>query len=181
MKTFIACAMFVTILSPSGSWADGGVVRAREIRGSLIVTVFTPAQLSSTLPEEVSVLVQNAESAEALIDAVVDVSFIPPDDAKFVTVEASCSSHGKAQMPATVRLARGQASNKLLYATTVVLRAAGNWQMRVVVRRGGEDTNVACLLPVVTTSSRLAGLWLQLALPPVSIGLFALNHRLRRR
>jgi hypothetical protein len=53
--------------------------------------------------------------------------------------------------------------------------------LRVAIRQGGDDVTVACTLPVGMSPRPLSVLWPYLAWPPVVIGLFAMNQRLRRR
>jgi hypothetical protein len=178
----IACALFAAMLCPCISWADGGVVRLHETQGPFIITVFTPQEILTGLPTDVSVLVQDAESSEVVMDANVTMSFSPPAGAVGGVEESWCGIHGDAfsqgetHPPNLVQATHAKASNKLLFAATVVLQGTGNWQMRATVQRGGVETGVACTLPVATRSSRLNGLWVYFAFPAVTIALFALNQ-----
>jgi hypothetical protein len=172
------CAMMlILILTPSVAKADGGVVRAREAHGAFLITIFTRPEISRDSPTDVTVMVQKA--GEVMMDADVNLSFVPPAGTEIEPGRMSCSSHG-GQL-SSIRATRDQAANKLLYGASVVLPAAGDWKLQTSVRQGGEEVSVRCVLPVGMPARRLAGLWPYLALPPLVIGLFALNQWLRRQ
>jgi hypothetical protein len=181
--------LWAAILSPTAVQADGGVVRTREVQGAWIITIFSPAEISRDRPTDVTVMVQRKETGEVLLDAAVDLSFTPPTGTVLSANDVLCgsarhlASTGLANLPgepAVIRATRAQAANKLFYATSIVLRAVGEWQLRASIQRGGESVSITCVLPV-GMSPRLAGLWPYLALPPFAILLFALNQRVRRR
>jgi len=185
----VAVALF-TLLCRLPSEADGGVVRIREAQGPFLVTIFTPAEPLAGTPTEVAVMVQQLETGQVLTDAAVDLSFAPPASAAVQPGEVLCAPSSSAALPASVSAGQpitrfpashAQASNKLLSGTSVRLRAVGDWHLVATVRHKGEETNVACVLPVHAASSRLAWLWPYLALPPLAIALFAVNQWLRMR
>ena len=178
------------ILSPLAARADGRVVRTKQTQGPFIVTIFTPAELSRDLPTDVTVMVQRRDSGEVVMDAAVDLSFVPPAGVKLSPNDVLCGPArnllppelaGAPVQPASIRAPRAQAANKLFYGIPVVLRAAGNWQLRAAIRQGGKEASVSCILPVGMPPHRLRGLWPYLAFPPVAIVLFAMNQWLRRR
>jgi hypothetical protein len=172
------CAMMlILILTPSVAKADGGVVRARETQGSLLITIFTPPEISHDSPTDVTVMVQKA--GEVMMDAEVTLSFVPHAGAEIQPGTLSCSSHGGRL--SSIQATRDQAANKLLYGASVVLPATGDWNLQALIRQGGEEVSVCCVLPVGMPARRLAGLWPYLALPLFVIGLFALNQWLRRQ
>jgi hypothetical protein len=82
----------------------------------------------------------------------------------------------QAKVPAT----REQASNKLLYAAGLNLNAPGDWRLHVYVSRGSDNTQFDCLIPAIQTASKISELWPYLAFPPIAIGAFAMNQKLRR-
>jgi hypothetical protein len=177
-------------LSPLEAKADGLVVRTKQTQGPFIVTIFTPPEASRDLPTEVTVMIQRRDSGEVVMDAAVDLSFVPPAGAKLSPNDVLCSpthnpssleAAGAPGQPASIRATRAQAANKLFYGTPVVLRAAGDWQLRAAIRQGGEEASITCTLPVGIPLHWLRGLWPYLALPPVVIALFAINQWLRRR
>jgi hypothetical protein len=166
------------------------LVRTKQTQGPFIVTIFTPPEISRDLPTDVTGMIQRRDSGEVVMDAAVDLMFVPPAGAKLSPNDVLCRPTHNLTSPepagapgqaASIRAPRAQAANKLFYGTTVVLRAAGNWQLRATIRQGGEEASVTCILPVGMPPHRLRGLWPYLALPPVAIVLFAMNQWLRRR
>jgi hypothetical protein len=177
-------------LAPLSARADGGVARIREAQGPFVVTIFTPAEVLAGTPTEVSVMVQQRKTGQVLADADVNLSFAPPVGAAARPGELICAPSSAVLLPVpaisaqpatTLRATHAQAANKLLCGTSVRLRAVGDWQVRALVRHGGQEASITCLLPVRPASSRLARLSPYLALPPLAIALFAINQWLRMR
>ena len=178
------------ILSPLGVRADGLVVRTKQTQGPFVVTIFTAPEVSRDLPTEVTLMIQRRDSGEVVMDATVDLGFVPPAGAKLSPNDVLCGPTrnlpspeptGAPGEPASIRAPRAQAANKLFYGMSVVFRAAGNWQLRAAIRQGGDEASVTFTLPVGMPPHRLRGLWPYLALPPAVIVLFAMNQWLRRR
>jgi hypothetical protein len=69
-------------LTPSEAKSDGLVVRTNQTRGPFIVTIFTTPRISRDHPAEVNMMVQRRDSGEVMMDAEVNLSFVPPADAK---------------------------------------------------------------------------------------------------
>ena len=155
----------VFLLAAPAAWPDGGVVRLRERRGALVVTVFTAPDPLRAGPQDVSVLVQDPSGAPVL-DAEVTLRFDPPAGPR----------SGFA-----VRALHSQATNKLLQAAQVDLGEVGEWRLGVSVRRAGQARDLSCPLPIAPATHRVAALWDVFALPPLMVVLFALNQTLRPR
>src|SRR5689334_6480039 len=62
---------------PAITYADGGTVRAREVRDGRRITVFTSPTFLRAGPLDVSVLVQDATSGKPLLDLPILVSAYP--------------------------------------------------------------------------------------------------------
>ena len=75
---FLVAMAFV----PRLTQADGGIVRARETRGPFLITIFTPSEVFTAAPVEVSVMVQNRETNQVVTDAIVELSLVQPHDLK---------------------------------------------------------------------------------------------------
>jgi hypothetical protein len=153
------------LLLPPTARPDGGVVRLRETRGEILVTVFTPPDPLRAGVTDVSVLVQDLAGA-AILDAEVTLRFDPPEG----------PGSGFA-----VRALRSQATNKLLQAAQVDLGEVGEWRLGISVSRAGQARDLSCPLPIAPATHRVTALWDVLALPPLMVVLFALNQTLRRR
>jgi len=153
------------LLLPPVARPDGGVVRLRETRGEIVVTVFTPPDPLRAGRTDVSALVQDRAGA-AILDAEVTLRFDPPEG----------PGSGFA-----VRALHSQATNKLLQAVPVDLGEAGEWRLGVAVSRAGQASDLSCPLPIAPATHRMAALWDVLALPPLMVVLFALSQTLRPR
>ena len=145
--------------------ADGGTVQLRQQAGDLAITVFTSPGRLSVGPVDISLLLQNREGLEPVLDA--NVSLVLRADDSGLEFQA--------------RPSREQARNKLLYAATVMFSRQGTWHMTVKVVRNGKETEVAGILavgPAPTNSVSYAG---YIAFPPLIIGLFIVREGLIRR
>ena len=163
---------------------DGGVIRLREIQGSFVVTIFTSGDPMQDNPFDVSVMVQERDSNEAILDASVKLVFTSLFTPTPATTEQICGETGVAAAgPVSQRITfvatRGQASNKLLYAAPVKFSAAGEWQLQAFIKHDGDAVVMACPLQVGPPPRKLLALFPYLILPPLMVALFALNQWLR--
>jgi hypothetical protein len=146
--------------------ADGGIVRVSEPAGPFVLTVFTTPTPLAVGSADVSVMVQDRESLVPMLDA-------------RVALELTFAAGGRE--PTRVEATRARAANRLLYAATVALPAAGEWRLEATAEAHGARGQVACRLPVEAGGPRVLAYWPWLVLPPLAVALFALNHRLARR
>src|SRR5258705_2791609 len=102
----------LVILAQATVWADGGAVQMRKETGDLVITVFTSPAPLSVGPVDMSLLLQNRNGLEPVLDA--NVSLVLRSGASSIEVRA--------------RPTREQAQNKLLYAAAVTLPESGQWQ-----------------------------------------------------
>ena len=189
MKHVALFLLVVISFIPRLAQADGGIVRARETRGPFVITIFTAAEIVTTAPVDISIMVQDRETNDVVMDAVVNLSFSRPNESTMQTnsgVSTPMIGHampGDSQMQSKpiIRATRAGTANKLLYGTNALLSAAGDWSLRVSVRRDRNEASVDCILPVAMSSGRLAAIWPYLALVPAVIALFVVNQWLRRR
>ena len=151
-------------LSLSNALADGGVVRLREAKGPLLVTVFTAAEPVQDGLCDVSVLVQRRDSGDAILDATVELVFIAPAASITEPVGQLCGASGawllgRGSKPGQAQLAvpayRSLASNKLLYAAPIRFGTAGNWQLEALVKHRSDAVKVACGIRVGSPPRRL--------------------------
>jgi len=169
--------------APFVAKADGGIILTKETQGPFVITIFAPAEISRGLPADLTLMVQRRDTDEIVMDAAVDLTFVPPVGLRTKLNESICgprnSSMDSPGQSFQVRATRSQAANKLLYGASVLFPVTGDWQMQAVVRQGGEVASVACALAVGMPSRRVAGLWPYLALPAFVIVLFGMNLWLR--
>lgn len=113
-------------LAPSAIDMDGDVMRMQQTSGPFRISVFTEPDPLASGPCDVSVLVQDRDTGEPILDAPVSLAI----------------THTKsADDPPVLIPATSEASSlKLLEAGTVNLPHAGAWNLRVMVRRGSIES-----------------------------------------
>jgi hypothetical protein len=163
MKSLLIPAL--VILVQATAWADGGTVQLRQQSGDLLITVFTSPGPLSVGTVDISLLLQNRDGLEPVLDA--KVSLILREDDSTLELQ--------------VQPTREQARNKLLYAAPVTLSKPGTWHMVVTVLENGKDTDTAGILEVAAAPDKAASYAGYIAFPPVIIGLFVVRQRLIRR
>lgn len=146
--------------------ADGGLVRASGEQDGLLVTLFTSPTPLRVGSADVSVLVQDAHTRDALLDAVVEVRLEPP---------------GGGDALVTTRLDHASATNKLLQAATLALAEPGRFRLVATARRGPASAVTGAEVEVAEQLPALLALWPLLALPPAVVGIFIVHQWLRRR
>ncbi|MEI8107117.1 MAG: hypothetical protein WCI46_04810 [Verrucomicrobiota bacterium] len=169
--------------------ADGGVLRAHSTHGPLTFTLFSPADLSKDLPTDLTLLVQESASQSVVLDATVSFRFLPPPGTILSPTDRLCGpafkSTGASPPPlpisASIPATHADATNRLLYGSTVLFRASGLWQIEITVARGEETFQTTALLPITPPPHRLAFLWPYLLIPPLGIALFLFAFFSRRR
>jgi hypothetical protein len=143
---------------------DGGTLLLHQDAGPFTITLFAAPQPLQTGPAELSVLVQD-RSGEVLLDPVIDLSLSP---------EAADPSHQ------TIRMTRGQASNRLLQACTVRFPTRGKWRLTLFVRRGKDIARLSTECTVEPDHSRALLVWFYVLLPVGIILLFVIHQGLKR-
>ncbi len=139
-------------------FGDGGSLQLRQNSGPYLVSVFAaPASLNAG-PIDLSVLVQDRNTMAPVLDADVLI-------------------HIRGEI---LHLSRKHAQNKLLYASTLNLPEAGEWNYSVSVCRNEMETKVKGALLVTPAEAKPEAYWPYLALPLGALVLFAANQRLRR-
>jgi hypothetical protein len=106
-------------LIPAIALSDGGAVQWRRQAGDLLITVFASPTPLTEGPADLSLLVQNANGLEPVLDA------------NLTLVLRARTSGIKIQLHPT----HEKAQNKLLYATPVTLTESGQWQLAANISR----------------------------------------------
>ena len=161
MKPLLLPAL--AILAQAVAWADGGTVLLRQEAGDLVITVFASPSPLSVGPIDISLLLQNRNGLDPVLDS--DVSLLLHQDASSIEAHPT----------------REQARNKLLYAAPVTFSEPGKWQIGLTVLRNGEKTNAAGILEVAPAPGKSASYAAYIAFPPVMIVLFIVRERLVHR
>jgi hypothetical protein len=158
--------LLVAALLAFGTWAqaDGGFVELHQEVGPFVVTVFTAPVPLRAGPADISVLVQDRESGQPVLDGQVFVRLESPGGITLVE-----------------RATREVAQNKLLYSALIDLPEAGKWELEVTIKEGKERVSIPAQVSASAPTPFLLSYWRSLSLPPIVIAVFALNQWLRRR
>lgn len=159
------------------AFADGGGVLTQEIVGPYRVTLFgSPLPLRAG-PADLSVMLQDARTGEAVLDRAVTIKVdAAAEPGSAAWVPPCCSMKTDA---GTVAATHAAAQNKLLYAANVLLPASGRHD--VTIRVGDGEEFLRTRVDVAAPLAPPATYWAFLAFPPLAIVGFALNQRIRRR
>jgi hypothetical protein len=162
----IATVGLAASASGSSSDDDDQVIRLQQQSGPFSVVVFGKAGDLEVGPASFSVLVQDRDTRETLLDATVDLSAQPAGD-----------SRGTVSVPAST----AASDNKLLQAAELNLRTAGDWTLQIAVRRNSASADVSLPLRVVKPASSIAIPWSYLILLAFSVILLFTYIRRHRR
>jgi len=166
MKALYVLACLLLAIGATAARADGGAMLLHQNAGSFTITLFAAPQPLHTGSADLSVMVQDRSSGQILLDPVIDLTVAAP-------------VAGAA--PQTVRLAKGQASNRLLQATTVQFPSAGKWRLTLAVRRGNDTAQLVTECAVESDHSRATLVWFYVLLPAAIILLFIVHQVLKIR
>jgi hypothetical protein len=156
--------LIIATLAEARAFADGGTVQMRKETGALVITVFTSPAALATGPADISVLVQNRDGLQPVLDAGVSVRLRRETSATEIRARAT----------------REQAQNKLLYAALVTLPEPGKWHVSVTTLHDGSRAEITGEIEV-TPGRMVSSHWEYLAFPPLAITAFAVREWLIRR
>ena len=158
----------VAILAPARLFADGGTVQLRKEAGALVITLFTSPSPLSVGPADISLLLQQRNGLDPVLDADVSMRLrIDASDTEIPEIHA--------------RPTRQQAQNKLLYAAPVTLSESGKWRLALTIFRNGERTDTTGTIDVARAPGKALSYWSYIAFPPLIIALFVVRERLISR
>ena len=147
--------MCVLLAATHAALADGGRLQMRTDAGPFTVSLFTIPDTLTAGPADLSVLVQDAASGDVLMDAAVTLTLTDPTGA-----------------PLVVHPSHAQATNQLLQAAQVSLKAPGKWRVHVAVVHGTQGAACATELEVAGRSSQWGTIWFFALLPLQSMHTF---------
>jgi hypothetical protein len=163
---YVLAACLMLAMGATAARADGGAMLLHQDAGAFTVTLFAASQPLHTGDADLSVMVQDRNSGENLLDSVIDLTIVP---------QAASAT------PKTIRLSKGQASNRLLQASTVDFSTAGKWRLTLAVRRGNETAQLVTECTVEPDHSRVTLVWFYVLLPVAIILLFVIHQVLKLR
>jgi hypothetical protein len=166
MKALYVLACLLLAIGVTAARADGGAMLLHQNAGAFTITLFAAPQPLHAGAADLSVMVQDRSSGQILLDPVIDLTVAPP-------------AAGATQQ--TVRLEKGQASNRLLQASTVQFPSAGKWRLTLAVRRGNDTAQLVTECTVEPDHSRATLVWFYVLLPVGVILLFIIHQILKFR
>jgi len=143
---------------------DGGSLRLSETTGGYRITAFTSPTPFRVGWVDISVLVQDAASGQAMLEAQ-------------VTVRMAQRGQPGLECQATTEAA----TNKLLHAAQFELSTPGRWEMEVEVDGSHGNAVVRCELEVAEHLPRWLEIWPWISWPALAIALFGIHQVLTRR
>jgi hypothetical protein len=152
--------LIVAILAPARAFADGGTIQMRKEAGALLITVFTSPSPLAAGPADISVLVQNRNGLEPVLDADVAVLLRRAASTTEIRVHAT----------------REQAQNKLLYAAPLTIAESGQWHLSVTTLHEGSRAAITGELEVARGRFSLGSYWGYIAFPPLMIAIFVMRE-----
>ncbi len=180
----LVLGIFVVMLTTVGVFADGGTVQISREEGPFRITVFTASAVVRAGPEDISVLVQDRKTNEPLLNAGVWLSLRRLDLQPATTGEAwvpPCCRMKSTGGLNRLKAGHEAATNKLLYAVTATLPAAGEWEIKTEVQNGNDTASITGQVRVSPPTPPVLAYWPFFFLPVVSIGGYILHFNLRKR
>ena len=165
----ILFALFLTI---PPVFADGGIVIGEKDGDGLRITIFAQPVPLRAGPADFSVLVQEIASRQPVMDA----------DVRLSLKKLSAPSPEKAWAPpycqvpgadGDIVLRHDLSLNKMLCAAMVAISEAGRWELSVTAVSG--ERRVVATLPLDVAAPRkpISTWWLEIAMMPATIALYA--------
>ena len=146
--------------------ADGGMVRLSREVGAYRVTLFSAPTPFRAGPVDLSLLLQDAETGAAILDAEV-----------LVRVRKS----GGTTSATTYLATHEQATNKLYYSALFELPSPGLWELETQITGALGSARVSCSIETAPPTPTVARMWPWIGWPVAVIVLFAIHRTLRRR
>ena len=141
----VAGFCFARLLSGGGSDDDDLALRFQAASGPFAVAVFAPTGNLALGPSPFSVLVQDRNTQEVLLDSTVDL-----------TARPSADPQGQ---PSTVRASYQDSQNKLLQTVELDLPSAGDWTMAVAVHRDSQSAEFSLPISVAKAETGFEFPW----------------------
>jgi cytochrome c oxidase assembly factor CtaG len=154
----LAGLCFAGLVAAGSNDDDNQVLRFKGISGPFEVAVFAPAGDLKAGPSVFSVLVQERNTREVLLDTTIDLTTRPTGDAE-----------GAAP---TARASYSDSENKLLQTVELNLPAASDCKLGIVLRRNAEVADFSLPLRVVKAETQFTFPWGYLFVLAVALLLF---------
>ncbi len=130
---FAVAGIGLAYLASSSSDDDDQVLRLHQQSGAFAVSVFAPGGALETGSSDFSVLVQDRNTQDVLLDSTVDLRAQQTNSANSTEVVRATTD----------------SENKLLQTASLNLPAAGDWTLAIDVARGGQHAELSLPLQAV--------------------------------
>jgi hypothetical protein len=158
-------AVLCVAFFPATVVADGGSVRAYEQVGNYTIAVFTSPTPFRAGPVDISVLVQDAATGEALPAARVNLCLTARGSGEVLEVAATAEA----------------ATNKLFRAAVFTLPEPGWWDVAIAIEGPHGPARVEFAMPAEEPLPRWLTLWPWFCWPALAVLLFGIHQALVRR
>ena len=156
--------VLLILLIAATAHADSGLVRLSETAEPWLITVMTdPTPIREGLAD-ISILIQDSTSGEAILDA-------------SVMLELKNAQTG---LSVSTKATREQADNRLLYAAKFVVPTAGEWTVETHVQYGQAAQVIDWSFNAAPPLPPLAVIWPWLLPAALSLAVYAAIQRLQR-
>jgi len=156
-------ALFLFLAASARLFADGGMMILHQPAPPYVITVFAAPAPPRVGMADLSILVQNGETQEPVLDAGVQIEI---------------TRNG---IPVRVPATHDRAQNKLLYAVSVPFDEPGNWRYAVLLHAAASRKPIIVpgQIAILGEPPKIVSYAGYLALPFVFLVLFALHQWLR--
>lgn len=158
--------MIVLLALPTSALADGGTVRLSERHGAYQITVFTAPTPVRAGTLDISVLVQNAASGDAVTDVPMDVTVAAAGGSKETFIQSATAA---------------AATNKLFRSAMFQLPHGGRWEVSVAVGDGAHAAKVQFDIEAAPPLPQWLTLWPWFLWPLAVVALFGVHLALVER
>jgi len=141
----VTCACFSWLLTAGPNDDDNQALRFQDASRSFAVAVFGPPGDLTAGSSPFSVLVQDRNTHETLLDTMVDLAAHPAADSQ--------------RPPSTAQASYADSENKLLQAADLDLPTEGDWTLRITVQQGANSDDFLLPLRVVKPGGGIASRW----------------------
>jgi|HubBroStandDraft_6_1064221.scaffolds.fasta_scaffold26610_2 hypothetical protein len=160
-RKVLLAASFVAGGIPVATFADGGTIRLSETKEAYRISAFTSPNPFRAGPVEISVLVQDADSGDALPDANVKVRVAPRDQSAEVREYLGTAD---------------AATNKLFRSAVFELPAPGQWTVEIDIDGSRGTARSSFEVEAADRLPRWVSFWPWFSWPFAAVVLFALHR-----
>ncbi|HEY0794058.1 MAG TPA: hypothetical protein VGD78_23555 [Chthoniobacterales bacterium] len=176
-------SVLLTIALAGRALADGGALQFSRVSQGIQVSVFTSPGVPAAGLVELNVLVQNASTHSAVLDADVAATLVPPNGNRpgsSAWAPPICAAASSPDLQ-DIQLNRSGVQNLLCYGATIQIPHGGNWKLALRVARAGQVDLIEGELRVADQVAPWTSYWHLFLLPIVAVAGFVVVPRRQQR